>query len=167
MKTLIINASAMLVVFMVILGLNFHLGGFDLLKKGFSGSAKYFVFLALIVVPLALMAGQINAMYGKNPDTVRKIISGKFGVLKALAIGAFVPGGMSAGPVLQEEWKNGEGCKMAIIVLLMSSGLINWTGILIKLPFLGTKITGALVVVALSMTAIMVLGFVLWQQFKQ
>ncbi len=166
MKLMVINLSVMLVVFVLLVIFNIHLGGGKLAMKGLAGSGKYFAMVMIIVMPLALMAGQISALYGKSPETVRSVISGRMGIYKALAVGTLVPGGMSAGPVFQEEWKRNVSSRFAIIVLLIASGTINWTGVMIKLPFLGPKITSIMLAISVGMMVSMILIFTIIQYFR-
>jgi hypothetical protein len=164
MKLMAVNMIAMLLVFAGITVYNFRTEETGLITKGLHESVKYFLMILIIVSPLALIAGQVKVMYGKNPETVRKVISGKFGIYKALAVGIFVPGGMAAGPVFQEEWKKG-GTRFAILVLLLASTMLNWTGIFTRLPFLGWRITALMFGVSAIMLSSMIFSIVLYQRF--
>lgn len=141
MKTLLsfLNFGPVVLLAVCLCYFNYKSGGFELVKFGLHDSMKMAGRIAVLFAGLVILSGQITAYYSRKPGVIKESISGRYAVLKATAIGTILPGVMAAGPVLKKEWDCGN--KMAIIMLLLSASLINWSGLLIKMPFFGVEIT--------------------------
>ena len=134
------TVGVVMIVALILCGINYKVGGMDVIKLGLISGVKLFTGMIALIVALSFLSGQISAYYGEKPDTIKKIVEGKHGVLKSVVAGVIMPGGLAAGPVLKTEWENG-GSKLAIIAFLVSSGLLNWSGVFFRIPILGGKIT--------------------------
>ncbi len=151
------TVGVVIVVALILCGINYKIGGVDLIKSGLASGVKLFGGMIALIVALSFLSGQISAYYKEKPDTIKKIVDGKHGVLKSILAGVIMPGGLAAGPVLKTEWDNG-GSKLAIIAFLVSSGLLNWSGVFFRIPLLGGEITSIMygigIVVVMSLASI-------------
>jgi uncharacterized membrane protein YraQ (UPF0718 family) len=150
-----LNVGVILLIAIAVCFANYRIGGFQLVQAGLVGGLKMLGGISVLLVALGFLSGQIGAFYSKKPETVRSVISGEKGVIKAAFVGAILPGSMASGPVLRKEWNNG-GSKYAILAFLMSATLISWSGLLIRIPFFGERIS--FIIYGISMTLMVAVG---------
>ena len=117
-----------------------------------------------IIILFSLITGQIQANYKVKPDNFGQMVGGK-SMTKAIVAGILTPGGVTMGPVLQSEWKNG-GNKYSIIAFLLASGLLGWTTFMFRISFLGEELTLVFVGVGIALMGISVVVLTIIQRLQ-
>jgi hypothetical protein len=152
-----LNVGLLLIIAIALGIANYRTGGLELFKLGMGKSGKFFLQILPLIGIYALLSGQVEAYYSKKPGAVGSAIEGKNGIVAAAVLGAAIPGGMAAGPILQEEWKT-PGNRYAVIAFVLSMLLINWSTAMIRLPFFGEKISIWIYCAGMAITALAVVA---------
>lgn len=143
---------------------NYSLGGGQLIANGMKDSGMMFLKIIPIIILFALITGQIQANYKVKPNNFGQMVGGK-SMTRAVVAGILTPGGVTMGPVLQSEWKNG-GNKYSIIAFLLASGLLGWTTLMFRISFLGEELTIVFVGIGVALMGISVAVLTLIQRFQ-
>lgn len=163
MKTFL-NLGVILVACVIIMLINWHVGGVDLVKNGTLRGLKFLVKIMPMIFLFSLLSGQIESLYIKKPEAVSSIITGPNGIAKAAIAGAIIPGGVASGPTLKSEWDKG-GNRLAIISFIFSMSLINWNTLLFRMPFFGEKITAWIYGVGIAIVSLSVIIMMIVNRF--